>query len=116
MPTIASLFARVRALKRKMARPLAQLKIQPLCDELCLEWTCARADRRPLPDILEFIARVGKTGLLGRAGMNIDLYLNRCRDEDRGPEPWTLLRAIFPWAEYSSRLADRTLAQWPRRA
>ena len=47
---INGLRSRVRALKRKLARPLAELRLQRMAGELCLEWTCAQADRQPFPN------------------------------------------------------------------
>ena len=55
---INALRSRVRALKRKLARPLAELHLQRMADELCLEWTCAQADRQPFPNSQAFIIRV----------------------------------------------------------
>ena len=46
---IASLRARVRSLRRRMALPYAQVMLQRQADDLCTQWAVAQADKRPTP-------------------------------------------------------------------
>ena len=95
---ISQLQSRVRALKRRLARPRAQLLIQRLAEEVCLEWSCAAADHKPLPDTNAFVRRVAKAGFRLSTFMAAARYLNNCRSEDRLPESIDIVRALLPWA------------------
>ena len=45
-----SIKSRINALERKMARALAQVKLERQSNELCEEWNCAQIEQQPLPD------------------------------------------------------------------
>ncbi len=93
---IRSLRSRIRALKRKLARPLAQLAIRSMSDELCLEWTCAQADRQPFPNPQDFVIRVAGSGYRLKSFTAVMRYLESCRAENQPPDPWRLLRTLLP--------------------
>ena len=93
---INALWARVRALQRKLARELAAYRLGLLSRDLCHRWFVAQSDQKPLPDIQPFIRRVIDAGyrLLPLAAANN--YLQDCRRKDTVPDPETLLSAILP--------------------
>ena len=95
---ISQLQSRIRALRRKLVRPRAQLLIQRLADEFCLEWAGAEADHKPLPDTNAFVRRVAKAGFRLSTFMAAARRLNRCRSENRPPESFDIVRALLPWA------------------
>ena len=88
---ISQLQSRIRALRRKLVRPRAQLLIQRLADDLCLEWACGQADRKPLPD--------AKAGFRLSTFAAAARYLNSRRSENRPPESIDIVRALLPWAK-----------------
>ena len=94
---INGLRSRVRALKRKLARPLAELHLQRMADELCLEWTCARADRQPFPNSQAFVIRVAGSGYRLHTFTAVVRYLERCRAQNQPPDPRDLLQTLLPW-------------------
>ena len=96
---ISQLQSHVRALRRKLVRPRAQLLIQRLADEVCLEWACAAADRKPLPDTNAFVRRVAKAGFRLSTFAAAARYLNNRRSENRPPESIDIVRALLPWAK-----------------
>ena len=106
MPTIASLWARVRALKRKLARPRACVLIARMAEEHCHEWARAKADPKPAPDPHAFILRVAAAGFRLSTFMAAHKYLTRCADRDEFPEPRKIFRALLPrpWAIYPRNL------------
>ena len=106
MPTIASLSARVRALKRRLARPRACLLIARMAEEHCHEWDIARGNRQPPPDPHPFILRVAHAGFRLSTFMAAHKYLTRCADKDEFPEPRKIFRALLPrpWAIYPRNL------------
>ena len=95
---INALWARVRALQRKLARELAAYRLDLLSRDLCHRWFVAQSDQKPLPEIQPFIRRVIDAGyrLLPLAAANN--YLQDCRRKDTVPEPEKLLNAILPSA------------------
>ena len=62
MAEINELKRRVRALQRKLARELAELRLGRICDDLCERWFAAWSDHKPLPGIRPFIKRVMDAG------------------------------------------------------
>ena len=48
--TLGQLKSETRRLQRKLARPLAQVAIQRMSQELCYEWSCALFEKELLPD------------------------------------------------------------------
>ena len=94
---INGLRSRVRALKRKLARPLAELHLQRMARELCLEWTCAQADRQPFPGPQTFVIRVAKAGYRLHTFTAVVRYLERCRADIQPPGTWRLLPTLLPW-------------------
>ena len=93
---INALWARVRALQRKLARELAAYRLDLLSRDLCHHWFVAQSDHKPLPEIQPFIQRVIDAGyrLLPLSAANN--YLRDCRRKDTVPDPDALLNALLP--------------------
>ena len=89
---------RVNALRRKMARKLAVVRLRRLAEEFCLQWTVARADRRPAPESHPFILRVVQAGFRLPTFMAAHNYLDRCRRQKTLPDCNALLRSLLPWS------------------
>ena len=96
---ISQLQSRIRALRRKLVRPRAQLLIQRLADEFCLEWAWAEADHKPLPETNAFVRRVAKAGFRLSTFTAATRYLNNCRSVNRPPESNDVVGALLPWAK-----------------
>ena len=96
--TLSQIRSQIYALKRKLARPLAQLALQRMSEELALEWGRAEVDRQPMPDPHPFVLRVVDAGFRLPTFTQVMRYLYRCREEARAPPPEDLLRALLPWA------------------
>ena len=95
---ISQLQSRIRALRRKLARPRARLLIQRLADEFCLESASAEADHKPLPETNAFVRRVAKAGFRLSTFTAAARYLNNCRSVNRPPESIHVVAALLPWA------------------
>ncbi len=93
-----ALRARVNALCRKMALPLAVLRIRRLADEFSLECAVAYADRRTPPDSHDLILRVASAGYRLPDFMAVYKYLNRCRSRNAVPETEDIVNALLPWS------------------
>ena len=89
---------RVNALRRKMALPLAVVRLRPLAEEFCLRWTVAPSRRQPEPQSHLFISRVAQAGFRLPTFMAAHRYLERCRRQNSLPDCDELLRSLLPWA------------------
>ena len=89
---------RVNALRRKMARALAVVRLRPLAQELCAQWDSAISDSRPLPQSHPFIRRVAQAGFRLPTFMAAHRYLERRRRQNALPDWYELLRALLPWS------------------
>ena len=96
--TLSQIRSQVLALKRKLARPLAQLALQRMSEELALEWGRAEVDRQPMPDPHPFVLRVVEAGYLLSTFTQVMRYLNGCRDRAEAPNSGVLLLTLLPWA------------------
>ncbi len=102
--TLGQIKSEIRRLQRKLARPLAQVAIQRMSQELCDEWSCALIEKEPLPDAQPFIQRVVKAGYRLSTFTSVSSYLNGCRNNGEAPLLKPLLRALLPWAPHELNL------------
>ncbi|MCE2405000.1 MAG: hypothetical protein J4F43_07565 [Dehalococcoidia bacterium] len=93
-----ALRARVYALRRKMARPLAVLRLYRLAYEYCIQYHAALVDRLDPPDAHTFNLRVVSAGFRLPTFMAVHKYLERCLSRGAGPDPDDLLRTLLPWS------------------
>ena len=85
---ISSLRARIRSLQRRMARPYAQLMIQRMSYDHCIQWVRVQADKRPTPSPQAFVRRVAKAGFRLPTFTAAVRYLERCASRrGAGPAP-----------------------------
>ena len=89
---------RVNALRRRLAIPLATLRLRRLAQEFCLQSIVARAERQPPPESHPFIRRVADAGFRLPTFMAVSQYLERCRTQNTIPDSGRLLRSLLPWA------------------
>ena len=89
--------SRVRALHRILAPTYAQVVLQFMSEDLCLEWHCAAVEGQPLPDSHAFVRKVVTAGFHLPSFLAVMNYLDRCRSENREPDPLELSRRILPW-------------------
>ena len=102
---------RVDALKRKLAVPLAVVRLRPLAEEFCREWAQARANfggpeapskQKPPPltsaqtGALPFISQFAGQGFRLPTFMDLHKYLERCRAADDLPECHEIIRRLLP--------------------
>ena len=102
---------RVDALKRKLAVPLAVVRLRPLADEFCREWAQARANfgspnapSKPMlspgasveTETLPFIRRIAGHGFRLPTFIGLHKYLEHCRAADTLPECYEIIRRLLP--------------------
>ncbi len=93
-----ALRARVYALRRKMARPLALLRLYRLVYEYCIQYHAALVERLAPPDGRTFIDRVVSAGYGLPTFMAVHKYLERCLSRGAEPDADTLLHILLPWS------------------
>jgi hypothetical protein len=99
-----ALRARVNALRRKMARPLAVLRLYRLAYEYCIQYYAASVDRRDPPNARTFNDRVVSAGFRLPTFMAVHKYLERCLSRSTVPDVDDLLHTLIPWSRrYSTR-------------
>ena len=77
--------SRINALRRKMALEISVVRLRPLADDFCLQWSVAVSDRKPPPDDQTFIRRVADAGFRLPTFMAAHRYLTRCLAENVVP-------------------------------
>ena len=102
---IRSLRSQLNALKRKLARPLAQLRIERLAEEECMNWVRAEGEGEPLPEPHFFIWKVARAGFRLPTFTALSVFLNGCRKRGRVPEPKEIVHRLLPWTSPYSRLS-----------
>ncbi len=90
--------SRINALRRKMALEISVVRLRPLADDFCLQWSVAVSDRKPPPDDHTFIRRVVDARFRLPTFMAAHRYLTRCLAENVVPGVEHLLGALLPWA------------------
>ena len=96
-PNLRSIRSRINALERKMARALAQVKLERQSNELCEEWSCVQIGQQSLPDPHAFIQKVVKAGFHLPTFTAVFRYLNRCLAEKEVPDTQRLLKTLLPF-------------------
>ncbi len=93
-----ALRARVNALRRKMARPLAVLRLYRLAYQYCIDYYAALVNRLDPPDSRAFIDRVVSAGYGLPTFMAVHKYLERCLSRGAEPDADTILHSLLPWS------------------
>ena len=87
---------RINALRRKLAIPLAVVRLRRLAQEFCIESNVARSERQPQPESHPFIKRVADAGFRLPTFLAVHKYLERCRTQNTLPDPHGLVHTLLP--------------------
>ena len=98
MYTLSQIRSGINALRRKYAREIAIYRLRQLAEELCDQWAVAVADKQPAPEPHTLIRRVNRGRFNCYDSMGLHHYLQRCRRENRCPQPKDFVRSLLPWA------------------
>ena len=96
MYTLSQIRRRVDALKRKYASDLTVIRLRPLAEEYCLLWTEALSEGNPPPDSYAFIRHIARQGFRLNTFTALHLYLERCREGGRNPNPIGIIASLLP--------------------
>ena len=96
MYTLSQIRRRVDALKRKLAVPLAVLRLRRLSDDFIDQWRFATGERLPLPETHTFILRIARSGFRFNTFTSLHLYLERCRSQGEIPDDLAIISRLLP--------------------
>lgn len=96
MYTLSQIRRRVDALKRKYASDLTVIKLRPVAEEYCLLWTDALSDGNAPPESYAFIRHIARQGFRLSTFTALHLYLERCRENGRHPNPIGIIASLLP--------------------
>ena len=95
----ASVWRRIRALEKRLAKDLAIVRLRRLAEEFCDDYEDAVTDDPPSSRIeLDRMSTVAENGFRGCAFMPLRKYLERCIEDRKIPEPRDIVGNILPWA------------------
>ena len=96
--SISRIRSRIESLERKLALPLAVVRLKPLAEEFCHQSLRATADRKPPPDAQPFVEKIVEKGFLLGTFMRLRNYIERCQQGEEVLEPMQIVRVLLPWA------------------
>ena len=100
--TISELRRRIRSLKRRLALPLAIVRITPLADDFAAQCSVAYFDHKPWPDFMSLGRAICREGYPYGAYNHLYRYLRGCQQRRQIPKPAiivaTLLSPDIPYA------------------
>ena len=88
----------VNSLKRRLALPIAVIRMRRVVDDVCDQWGAAQADGKPLPRPFQVVTSVLRAGCRHGEPMALGRYIRRCLDENENPDPHDMVRALLPRA------------------
>ena len=94
--TLSQIRNRIRALQRRFAVPLAALRTRRIAEQICDEWGVAAAESKPIPDTNSIIRRIADRGLRFNTFGQLRRYLERCRDDNKCPDPRSIATVLLP--------------------
>ena len=92
--TISQLRRRIDALKRKLARELAIIKLRRIAESVADAW-----DPDDPPEPADVIRRVADAGFRLTTFGRLDHCLRDARRQGDPPDPESFVCSLFPWAE-----------------
>ena len=95
-PSLGEIRRQVKALQRRFAVPLAALRTRRVAEEICDEWGVAVTDSKPIPDTNSIIRRIADRGLRFNTFGQLRRYLERCRDDNKCPNPRDIATVLLP--------------------
>ncbi len=87
----------LRSLEKKLVRERTEIAVVPLVHDLLSRWEDALSQDRAAPDVLDFVARLIRSGYCLTTGTRAFTYLDECRRTSSLPDERRLLRILMPW-------------------
>ena len=92
--------ARIRVLERKLAKQIAQIKVEPIVEEIVDQWS-DRDDPEnqgvPAPDGFDLIDKLKAAHIFLPTVVNAIAYLDQCWYDHATPKTKHILNRLLPW-------------------
>ena len=98
MNELRALRSRVNALRRKMVRELAIVKVRRMADDYCHRWFVATSNHELPPAPQRLIQGLARSGLRLPSFASANNFLDGCRRSNTDPDPQRLVSVLLPWA------------------
>ena len=101
--TISEIKRAIRSMQRKLALPLAVIRMRRATEKICNDWAVAldakrRKQAESLPDPHDVVMSIKKAGYVGAHINSFHSYVRRCLDKEECPQPIDMVRALLPQA------------------
>ena len=101
--TLSEIKRIVRSLERKLALPLAVIRMRRATEKICNDWAVAldakrRKQAESLPDAHDLVMSIKKAGYAGAYINAFHSYVRRCVEKEECPQPIDMVRALLPQA------------------
>ena len=101
--TLSEIRRILRSMQRKLALPLAVIRMRRATEQICNDWAVAleltrRTQRDTLPHSHDLVRTIVKAGYAGGYLTSFHRYVQRCLEKDECPEPSDMVRALLPQA------------------
>ncbi len=98
MNELRALRTRVNALRRKMALPLAIVRVRRMASDYCHRWSVAQSNHELPPDPHPFIQSMVRVGIWLPSFPAARNFLDGCRRAKTAPDPERLVGILLPWS------------------
>ena len=101
--TLSEIKRIVRSLERKLALPLAVIRMRRATEKICNDWAVAldakrRKQAESLPTPHDVVMSIKKAGYAGAYINSFHSYVRRCVEKEECPQPIDMVRALLPQA------------------
>ena len=101
--TLSEIKRIVRSLERKLALPLAVIRMRRATEKICNDWAVAldakrRKQAESLPAPHDVVMSIKKAGYAGAYINSFHSYVRRCVEKEECPQPIDMVRALLPQA------------------
>ena len=101
--TLGEIRREVRSMQRKLAIPLAVIRMRRAAEKICNDWAVAldakrRSQEVSLPSAHDIVQSIKAARYVGGHINALSRYVTRCLDKDECPQPSDMVRALLPQA------------------
>ena len=109
--TLSEIKRIVRSLERKLALPLAVIRMRRATEKICNDWAVAldakrRKQAESLPAPHDVVMSIKKAGYVGAYINSFHSYVRRCVEKEECPQPIDMVRALLPQANKTGMIYE----------
>ena len=109
--TLSEIKRIVRSLERRLALPLAVIRMRRATEKICNDWAVAldakrRKQTESLPTPHDVVMSIKKAGYAGAYINSFHSYVRRCVEKEECPQPIDMVRALLPQANKTGMIYE----------